>query len=69
MSVKFLRVLGVRAHQSSVVAIVDGNRVKWNPNGWTCDCDEWQTGTEGDSCPHVDAALDLLDPRVLGDAG
>lgn len=68
--IRFIRVTGVRSHQPSVVAIVDGIRVKWNLGpGWQCDCEEWLTGTDGDSCQHVEAVIDMLDARVLGDAG
>jgi hypothetical protein len=72
MKISFLRIIGVRStsHQPAVVALVDGIRVKWNLGpGWSCDCDDWQDGTDGDSCQHVDGVVDLLDPRVLGDAG
>lgn len=63
MTIKFLRVNGIRAKDPVVLAIVDGNLVRWKQNrGWTCDCD-----TEGDECAHVDAVADLLDDRVLGD--
>jgi hypothetical protein len=69
-TVKFIRVLGTRSRQPSVVAVVDGVRVKWNLNpGWSCDCEDWQLGDDGDSCQHVDAVAELLDDRVLGDAG
>lgn len=69
-TVRFLRVAGVRSHQPSVVAIVDGIRVKWNLKpGWLCDCDEWNEGEDGETCEHVEAVAALLDPRVLGDAG
>ncbi|TYL55752.1 hypothetical protein FXB39_00650 [Nocardioides sp. BGMRC 2183] len=64
MNIKFLRVAGVRSRQPSVVAIVDNLRVKWNLRGWTCDCEDWQFGETGDSCAHVDAVADLLEPRV-----
>ena len=69
MTVKFLRVNGIRSHQPAVVAIVDNTRVKWHKNGWACDCDAWTTGAEGDSCQHVDAVAELLDPRVTGETG
>lgn len=68
MTVRFLRVLGVRSKQPTVIAFVDGIRVTWNRHGWTCDCDDWQTGTEADTCPHVDTVVALIDPRVLGEA-
>lgn len=55
-TVKFLRVLGLRAKQPSVIATVDGHLVKWRPDTWTCDCDEADL-----DCPHIDAVLDHLD--------
>lgn len=68
MTIKFLRVLGLRSSQPSVLATVADETgaafVRWDRRRWTCDCD-----AEGDQCPHVDAVADLLDPRVLGDAG
>jgi hypothetical protein len=67
--IKFLRVLGTRSRQPDrealVIAVVDDQLVRFSRrDGWTCDC-----ATPGDECPHVDAAEDLLDDRVLGDAG
>lgn len=68
MTIKFIRVLGRRAQQPGVVALVDGIRVKWNrKDGWLCDCETWIDGDDGDTCPHVEAVADLLDDRVLGD--
>lgn len=64
MTVRFLRVLGTRSRTPAVVALVDGHLVKWNPGpGWVtaCDCDDL------DTCQHIDAVLDLLDPRVIGE--
>lgn len=66
MTVRFIRVLGINARKPGVVALVDGLLVKWNPGpGWVTDCD----CPEDEDCQHVDAVLDLLDDRVLGDAG
>ena len=65
--VQFLRVIGVRAKDRDpvVLASVDGNLVRWKRNQrWTCTCP-----TEGDECSHVDAVVDLLDAKVLGDEG
>lgn len=48
-----------------ILAVAGEHLVKYSRrDGWTCDCD-----TEGDWCDHVDAVDDLLDDRVLGDAG
>ena len=70
MTIRFLRVQGIRSHAPAVLAFVDGIRVKWRTStGWTCDCDGWQEGAEGDDCQHVAAVADLLDDRVLGEAG
>lgn len=66
--VRFLRVNGIRSREPSVVAFVDGVRVKWNRRpGWLCDCEEWAEGEDGDSCAHVETVASLLDRRVLGD--
>jgi hypothetical protein len=67
--VRFLRVLGIRsktpAREPIVMAIAEDQLVKFSRrDGWTCDCD-----LDGNECPHVDAVADLLDDRVLGDAG
>jgi hypothetical protein len=58
MTVRFLRVLGVRAQNPVVVAFVDDYAVRWDAHGWTCTCPA--------ECPHVDVVLSLLDPRVIG---
>lgn len=69
-SVRFLRVNGIGAkhipnREPLVMAICDDQLVKFSRrDGWTCDCEG-----EGDQCQHVDDVADLLDPRVLGDAG
>lgn len=63
MTINFLRVLGHRSRSAAVLAIADGEQVRWQPtDGWSCTCD-----TDADDCPHVDAVADLLDPRVVGD--
>ncbi|HEY0888671.1 MAG TPA: hypothetical protein VGE38_03550 [Nocardioides sp.] len=65
MKIRILRVLSVRANGPGVVAFVDDQLVKWNPKrGWITECD--CEGDEDTSCPHVDALLDVLDPRVMG---
>ncbi|HSJ21378.1 MAG TPA: hypothetical protein VK964_12455 [Nocardioidaceae bacterium] len=69
MPIRVLRVLGISAKvpasEPLVIAIADDQLVKFSRrDGWTCDCH-----AEGDECPHVDAVADLLDDRVLGDAG
>ncbi len=57
--VRFMRVLGVRAKEPSIVAFVDGHRVRWTLAGWECTCP-----TPGDAaCGHIDAVADLIDPR------
>ncbi len=62
MTVRFLRVLGVRSDRPTVLAIADGHRVGWDlRRGWTCTCP-----TDDAECPHVDLVAALLDPRVLG---
>ncbi len=68
-TIRILRVTGTRSRQPDrealILAVVDEHLVKFSRrDGWTCDCD-----TEGDWCDHVDAVDDLLDDRVLGDAG
>lgn len=61
MNLQFMRVLGARSAGPGVLAIADGNAVRWRPGGgWSCECD-----TPGDTCPHVDAVAALLDDRVL----
>jgi len=62
MKVKFLRVIGIRSHRPGVVAIVDGLRVRWDPKGWSCDCDDFEV----DWCQHVLAVDQMLDPKVTG---
>ena len=67
MKIKFLRIIGVRAKDRDpvVLASVDSYMVRWKRNqGWTCTC-----LTERDECVHVDAVVDLLDDKVLGDEG
>lgn len=59
MSVRILRVIGVRSTSPGVLAIVDGNRVRWDGRRWSCACPD-------PACQHVDAVADLLDPRVTG---
>lgn len=61
MSVQFLRILGVRAKQPGIVALVDGEHlVKWDPlRGWYCPC------PNGNRCAHPDAVEALLLPAVL----
>lgn len=64
MTVRFLRVLGQRSRTPAVVALVDGHLVKWHPGpGWVTECD----CPEGTDCEHIDAVLDHIDPRVMGD--
>ncbi|WP_231744826.1 hypothetical protein [Mycobacterium sp. IS-1590] len=64
MTIKILRVIGRRAHDPVVVAVVDDYLVKWSPrDDWTCTCDE---ATFPD-CPHIPAVENLLDSRVTGD--
>ncbi|MBX7452293.1 hypothetical protein GR927_30275 [Mycolicibacterium sp. 3033] len=64
MTVKFIRVLGVRARGPAVIAVVDGKYiVRWSPrDDWTCVCDEATYAT----CPHIPAVEDLLEDRVMG---
>lgn len=63
MNIRFLRVIGRRAHNPFVVALADDHLVKWCPrDDWTCSCDE-ATYPE---CPHIPAVENLLDPRVTG---
>lgn len=66
MKIKFLRVLGTNAKvlKPGIVVIVDDQLVKWNGGLWTTHC----ACPEDETCPHLDAVLDLLDDRVLGDA-
>lgn len=61
MTVRFLRVSGVRSTDPVVLAIVEEYLVRWRADGWTCEC-----AAEGDTCSHVDAVAGLLDERVLG---
>lgn len=64
MTVKFIRVLGRRAKDPIVIAVVDGFCVRWTPkNDWTCECDE----RDFPDCPHATAVEDLLDPRVTAE--
>lgn len=67
MTIRFLRVQTPTRHMPAreplVIAIVDDVLVKFSRrDGWTCTCD-----TDADECEHVDAVVDLLDDRVLGD--
>lgn len=65
MIIKIVRVLGVRSRGPVIHANVDGLKVLWQPRtGWSCDC-----LTEADEylCHHIDAILNLLDPRVLAE--
>ncbi|VEG40285.1 Uncharacterised protein [Mycolicibacterium flavescens] len=63
MKIQILRVIGTRARQPTVLAIVDGYAVRWSPKeDWSCTCDE----LEFVDCPHIPAVENLLDPRVTG---
>ena len=69
--VRILRVLGIQSRQPDrealIIAVVDNNLVRFSRrDGWTCRCNDV---TEDECCSHVDAVADLLDDRVLGDAG
>lgn len=60
--IKFLRVIGIRAHNPAVVATIENHLVKWNPpQPWTCDCldpdDEYD-------CEHIMTIQDMLDHKV-----
>ncbi|WP_156613775.1 hypothetical protein [Mycobacterium sp. 852002-51961_SCH5331710] len=62
MTVRFLRVLGARSRDATVLATVDNYLVRWRPrDGWTCTCDE----LEFVDCPHMGRVEELLDHRVL----
>lgn len=60
MNVRILRVTGIRSTRPSVLAFVDGHRVRWRRSGWDCSCPD-------PNCGHVDDLADLLDERVLTD--
>lgn len=60
--VQFLRVLGMRSKDPTVLARAGDALVRWKlREGWTCDCD-----TPGETCDHVTAVAALVHPRVLG---
>jgi len=62
MTIKILRILGIRSKSPVVLATVDGFAVRWQPReGWSCECDE----VTFPDCPHIPAMKGLLDPRVL----
>lgn len=64
MRIQFLRVLGARSRQPTVLAIADNNVVRWTPSeDWSCTCDE----LSHPRCPHIPAVFNLLDPRVFGE--
>lgn len=60
--VRFLRIVGIRSSRPQILAAVDDVAwVEWNPRRqWTCTC----TAPDGAFCDHVDAVVELLDPRV-----
>ena len=61
MNIQILRVLGIRSRTPTVLAIVDGYAVRWQPgDDWSCECDELTYP----SCPHIPAIENILDPRV-----
>jgi|GEM_PF-2605074 len=63
MEVKFIRVLGVRSKDPTVMAIVDGHLVKWSSRrSWDCDC---LTEIDEFECEHIEKIRALLDERVL----
>lgn len=55
--IRIRRVIGAQSPRAGVLAFVDDHKVTWRPSGWHCDCTD-------DTCGHVDAVADLLDPRV-----
>lgn len=63
MSVRILRVLGIRAKEPGIVATVDDNLVRWNSRrGWDCAC---LTDEDEYECDHIALIRTMLDDRVL----
>jgi succinylarginine dihydrolase len=63
MTVRFLRVLGIRSKEPSVLATVDGEIVRWNSRrSSSCSCLDLDAAT---ACPHIELVTDLLDLRVF----
>lgn len=61
-NIKFLRVLGIRAKDPGVIALVDGNKVTWSTRRpWDCEC---LTDDDDLECIHIADVRELLDPRV-----
>lgn len=62
MSVKFLRVIGIRANAPAVVVTVNDWLVKWHPHkGWECGC---LTPDDEYECEHIMVVQNMLDPKV-----
>ena len=59
--IKFIRVLGARANHPAVLALVDGNRVRWEDKVWGCTC---LTELDEYECDHITVVRSMLDPRV-----
>ena len=63
MKVEFLRVLGIRSKEASVLATADGHLVTWNPRrGWNCKCLSPLAEFE---CDHIVEVKAMLDDKVL----
>lgn len=63
MPIKFLRVLGVRSKDPSVIATVDGFLVKWtNRRDWDCEC---LSVADRFECEHIETIRNLIDDRVV----